>query len=91
LRAAGCPAVDGSGEETGWMPERLQANLRGVDGMQSGKALDQLSAQHVADLGSAGQIRRQNVADNHPRAVLDYLERRAEHARFIAKEYCSRR
>src|SRR5277367_1996751 len=84
--AASCPAVDRSGEEPRWTSKCLQANLRRVDGMQSGETLDQLTAQQHTDLGSAGQSRRQSVADYHSRAVVDDLERRAEHARFVAKE-----
>src|SRR5271169_6829471 len=85
--ASNCPAVNASGEETRRTPERPQANLHRVYGMQSSKTLDQLTAQQRADLGPAGQARRQSVADYHPRAVLDDLERRAEHARVVAEEH----
>src|SRR5271169_2203329 len=51
--ASNCPAVNASGEETRRTPERLQANLRRVYGMQSSKTLDQLTAQQRADRGPA--------------------------------------
>ena len=59
--------------------------------MQSGKALDQLSAQQIADLRPAGQVRRQSVADHHSRTVFDDLKRRAEHACLVAEQHRPRR
>src|SRR5216684_8919492 len=85
-RAASYPALDGSAEEPRRTAECPQADLRRVDGVQHGEALDQLPAQSRADLRAAGQTGRQSVADNDPRAVFDDLEWGAQHARLSAVE-----
>jgi len=68
-------------EEPSRAAECTQADLRRVDGVQHGEALEQLQAESRADLRAAGQTGRQSVADDDPRAVLDDLKRGAEHAR----------
>jgi hypothetical protein len=59
--------------------------------MERRQALDQMAAQRRAYFGPAGEARRKSVADDDAGAVLDDLERCAEHRVIGAKIQRSRR
>ena len=84
------PTADPAFEGSAWKPrrttERFEADLRRIDGVQGGKALDQQPAQRRAGSRAAHQARRQSAADDQPGAVFDDLKRRAEDARLGAIE-----
>jgi len=67
-------------------PERCQADLRRVDGVERSEAFDHLAAQRGPDIRTAGQARRHRVADRDTRPVLDDLKGRAEHTRLGTEE-----